>query len=96
MRHVYIVSYDVRDPKRLRRTYDFLRGWGEHLQLSVFRCELGAGELVQVRSGLLDIILATEDQVLFANLGPVDGRGGDSIRTLGLPYVRDERAAVVL
>ena len=96
MRHVYIVSYDVRDPTRLRRTYDFLRGWGEHLQLSVFRCELGAAELVQVRSGLVDIILATEDQVLFANLGPIDGRGADSIRTLGLPYVRDERAAVVL
>ena len=96
MRNVFLVSYDISDPKRLRRTYDFLRGWGEHLQFSVFRCELAAAELIRVRAGLGEIIHATEDQVLFADLGPVDGRGAECIRTLGRATTKSERTAVVL
>ena len=96
MRTVYLVTYDISDPKRLRRTHEFLRGWGERLQLSVFRCELGAADLVRVRAGLVEIIHAEEDQVLFADLGPVEGRGADCIRALGRACPRDDRPAIVL
>lgn len=96
MRQIYVVTYDISDPKRLRRVYKLMLGWGEHLQLSVFQCELTHRELVELRAELAGIIHHTEDQVLFANVGPVEGRGSGAIQSLGRPYVDPERIAVVV
>ena len=96
MRQTFIVSYDIADPKRLRRVYRLMRGWGDHIQLSVFRCELNARELVELRSSLVQVIHHTEDQVLFVDVGPVDGRGSTSIRSIGKVYSAPERCAMVV
>lgn len=96
MRQTYIVTYDICDPKRLRKVYKFMLGWGEHLQLSVFQCELNHRELVELRAGLGRTIHHLEDQVLFINVGPVSGRGSDSITALGKPYIDLDRIAVVV
>src|SRR5690606_35574631 len=40
MRTAYVVTYDICEPKRLRRVYRIMLGYGDHLQYSVFRCEL--------------------------------------------------------
>ncbi len=32
MRQTYIVSYDVCHPKRLRKVFKLMRGYGDHLQ----------------------------------------------------------------
>lgn len=96
MRHSYIVTYDVCDPKRLRKVYKLMLGYGDHLQLSVFRCELSHRELVELRTKLSEIILTTEDQVLFASLGRVEGRGGNAVQAIGKPYIDPERLAVVV
>ena len=96
MRQTFIVSYDIADPKRLRRVYRVMRGWGDHIQLSVFRCELNARELVELRSTLVAVIHHTEDQVLFVDVGPVEGRGGTSIRSIGKVYSSPERCAMVV
>jgi CRISPR-associated protein Cas2 len=34
------VGYDIRDPQRLRRVSTLLKGYGERVQYSVFRCRL--------------------------------------------------------
>ena len=34
----WLVSYDVRDPKRLRKAARLVSGHGPRLQLSVYRC----------------------------------------------------------
>ena len=96
MRQTFIVSYDVSDPKRLRRVFQLLRGWGDHLQLSVFQCELSPRELVALRAGLAEIIHHDEDQVLFIDVGPVEGRGSTSIEALGRAYTCPERHAIVV
>ena len=96
MRQTFIVSYDIADPKRLRRVYRLMRGWGDHIQLSVFRCELSARELVELRSNLVRVIHHTEDQVLFVDVGPVEGRGSTSIRSIGKVYSAPERCAMVV
>lgn len=96
MRQTYIVSYDISDPKRLRKVFKTMRGYGDHLQLSVFRCELSKRELVEVRSKLAEIIHHKEDQVLFVDVGPVLGRGSTSISAIGRVYVEPERNAVVV
>ena len=95
-RSVYLVTYDVSDPKRLTKTRKALLGFGDHLQLSVFRCELTARETVELRRVLSEIIHAGEDQVLVVDLGPADGRGAESIRTLGRALREIKHQATVI
>ena len=80
MRQYVLVSYDVSDPKRLRRTYRLMRGYGEHIQLSVFLCQLSDRDLVVLREKLSDIIHHGEDQVIMVRLGRVD-----AARPVGTP-----------
>ena len=96
MRHTYVVTYDICDPKRLRKVYKCMLGWGDHLQLSVFQCELTHRELVELRVQLDRIIKPSEDQVLFVDIGSAEGRGTDAITSLGRPYVDPERIAIVV
>lgn len=96
MRQAYIVSYDVSDPRRLRAVFRLLRGYGDHLQLSVFRCELNDRELVELRAKLGQAIHHDQDQVLFVDLGPADGRARDAIRSLGRAYTHPERHAIIV
>jgi CRISPR-associated protein Cas2 len=63
-----------------------MRGYGDHLQYSVFECQLTVADFVRCRADLAKIIHHTEDQVLFVNLGPADGRGERVIAALGKPY----------
>jgi CRISPR-associated protein Cas2 len=96
MRHVYVVTYDISNARRLRKVYKLLLGYGDHLQLSVFECELDQRELVELRRELGELIHHNEDQVLFVNVGPLQGRGAVSISALGRPYVDPERSAIVV
>jgi CRISPR-associated protein Cas2 len=96
MRQTYIVSYDVCHPKRLRKVFKIMRGYGDHLQLSVFRCELNHRELVELRARLGQEIHHDEDQVMFVDVGPAEGRGRTSIGAIGKPYMHPERHAVVV
>ncbi|MEQ8785543.1 MAG: CRISPR-associated endonuclease Cas2 [Pirellulaceae bacterium] len=38
----HLITYDVRDPKRLRRVAKLLESYGTRVQYSVFRCRLDA------------------------------------------------------
>jgi CRISPR-associated protein Cas2 len=96
MRQTYIISYDVSDKKRLRRVYKTMRGYGDHVQLSVFRCELTATELLELKGKLEGVIHHRQDQVLFVDVGPADGRARGSIRSMGRAYTQPERHAVVV
>ena len=96
MRHVYLVSYDVCDAKRLRRTFKTMRRYGDHLQLSVFRCTLNDRDKTKMVSELKHILNGREDQVLLADLGPEEGRGSQVIESVGMPYVPPQRQAIVL
>ena len=95
-RVAYLVTYDIADPKRLRRVYQTMRSYGEHLQLSVFRCELAAAEHVELVSELEQLINHDEDQVLLVNLGPPTGKRAASFDAIGRTLQRRERVALVL
>lgn len=84
MRRLFIVAYDISDPKRLRKVYRTLTGYGDHLQLSVFRCDLTATQRIQLAAKLQAVIENAEDQVMFVDLGPSDGRS-HSIHFMGRP-----------
>jgi CRISPR-associated protein Cas2 len=87
MRNIYLVTYDIRDDKRLRKVFKTMRNWGDHLQYSVFECQLNPSELLQLKALLKDIINMARDQVLFVDLGPAAGRGERVIEALGQPYI---------
>jgi CRISPR-associated protein Cas2 len=86
MRTSYLVCYDISDDKRLRKVFKVMRGFGDHLQYSVFECQLTPMDLVRCRNELSQIIHHEEDQVLFVDLGPAEGRGDRVITALGKPY----------
>ena len=87
MRKLYLVTYDIRDPKRLRRVFKTMRNWGNHLQLSVFECELNRTELVRLKASLKEVINSAQDQILLIELGRAGHRGENLIESLGQPYV---------
>ncbi|MFN7972067.1 MAG: CRISPR-associated endonuclease Cas2 [Acidobacteriota bacterium] len=86
MRHRWVVAYDISDPKRLRSVYHVMRGYGVHVQLSVFECDLSAAHRISLESDLLAVMNAREDQVLFYDLGPTEGLSEDRIQYLGRPH----------
>ena len=62
-----LVCYDIRDPKRWRRAYKILRGYGSALQYSIFRCKLGPVEVERLRWEL-ESVLEAEDALMFIGL----------------------------
>lgn len=97
MRNVYLVCYDVADDKRLRKTYKKMRGFGDPLQYSVFRCELSPTEKQLLKEALWDILNWGEDRVMLLDLGPVGARGDQCVEYWGEPRVAlAERAALIV
>ena len=85
MKHIYLICYDVGEPKRLRKVYKTLQGAGESLQYSVFRCELSGQERQKLIEKLWEILNLSEDRLLVANLGLSDSRGSDCLQYWGTP-----------
>jgi CRISPR-associated protein Cas2 len=96
MRTTYIVCYDIADAKRLRRVFKICRNYGNHLQFSVFECDLNASEKIELERKLSETMNLKEDQALFIALGPADGRGDRVITALGLPYTRFDSTCYVV
>ncbi len=93
--HLYIVTYDIGDPKRWRRVFRLMEGFGDWLQLSVFQCRLSArrhAELVQLLDG---IIHHDDDHVLLIDIGVVENVV-PRIISLGKAYNAIERTAVIV
>jgi len=86
MRNTFLVCYDIRDPKRLRKVYKTMRDFGDHLQYSIFECQFNPVDLARCRHELGEIINHHDDQVLFVDLGPTAGRGERVIAALGQAY----------
>lgn len=86
MRHTFIVSYDIAEPKRLRKVFRICQDYGNHLQYSVFECDLNPREQVELQDKLRGVIHHDDDQVLFILLGPTESRGDRTITALGQAY----------
>jgi CRISPR-associated protein Cas2 len=69
-RSLYLVAYDVADPRRLGRVHRFLLGWKVGGQKSFYECWLTPAELGQVLDGLRDLIDADADRVHVFQLDP--------------------------
>ena len=96
MRCSYLVCYDICDDKRLRQVFKTMRNFGDHLQYSIFECQFTTQDLARCRAELHGLIHHMEDQVLFVNLGPAEGRGDRVISALGKPYTRVDSSCFIV
>ena len=90
-----MVTYDISSPKRWRHVYKAMRGYGQHIQLSVFCCDLTRSELLQMKVDLAEQIEPTEDQVLIVDLGPSELRTR-RVEAIGRPHYVEERGAKIV
>jgi len=96
MRNTYLVCYDICDDKRLRQVFKTMRDFGDHLQYSIFECQFTRADLVRCRHALSEIIDHRVDQVLFVDLGLVEGRGDRVITALGKAYSPIDSPCIVV
>lgn len=82
-RSLYLVAYDVRDPKRLRAVFKSMNGFGDPLQFSVFQCELSLAERQLMIGALSETINHSEDRILIVDMGRRKGRARKAVRFLG-------------
>lgn len=73
-KHWYLVCYDIRSPKRWRKAYKLLEGYGNRLQYSIFRCWLSPRGREKLRWEL-EKVLTAEDDLLFVRLSGQCVRG---------------------
>ncbi len=85
MRNLFLISYDVADDKRRAKVFKKLKGRGEAVQYSVFRCKLSAMERLTLRGELWEVLNLNEDRLLLIDLGPADASGSERWETWGCP-----------
>lgn len=64
----YILSYDIRDPKRLRKIAKIMTGYGTRVQKSVFEALLTQDLLQKVIQKCQGIINSEQDTIRIYNL----------------------------
>lgn len=82
-RRRYLVSYDIRDDKRLRVVHKTMKAYGWAMQYSVFICDLDFAELHALRMDLSSIIHHQVDSVALIDLGDPRDRGRSCFSFLG-------------
>jgi CRISPR-associated protein Cas2 len=83
MRRCYLVCYDIRDPKRLRRVHKTMKGYGESWQYSVFFCVLKDIDRVRMQTDLEAHMNLRDDQALIIDMGSDEEASRDATTTVG-------------
>jgi CRISPR-associated protein Cas2 len=95
MEHAYLVCYDICEPRRWRKVYKTMKGYGDWLQLSVFQCRLSREKVLFLKEELSEIVDSGEDHVVIIDLGPAE-----SVRLrvdyIGKPFEPIERKPVIV
>jgi CRISPR-associated protein Cas2 len=84
------------EQKRLFRVHRCMKGFGEPVHYSVFRCDLTPKGRVEMVAALTDLIKDDEDRIMIIDLGPKDGRVEERIEFLGVhPYEKEQKFIIV-
>lgn len=95
-RNSYVVSYDIMDPKRLQKVHRTMKGFGEPIHYSVFRCDLTAKGRVEMAAALTKLIKHDKDRVMIIDLGPADGTVAKRIEFMGIHPKEIQRGAIIV
>lgn len=89
-RTLYLVCYDICQPRRLHQVHHYLQGYKVGGQKSFFECWLTPPELREVRKTLSELMDAGEDRVHIFQLDPrmnVECHGQASTKKLDTPFM---------
>lgn len=96
MRQYVLVSYDISEPKRWRKVFKLMKGYGEHVQYSVFICQLTDLQEAELKVKLEEVVHRQEDQVMFVQIGPVTRNQLEKrISTVGREYMPRDLAKLI-
>jgi len=84
------------DQKRLCRVHRCMKGFGEPVHYSVFRCDLTPKGRVEMVAALTELIKEDEDRVMIIDLGPKDGRVEERIEFMGLRPDENEQKFIIV
>lgn len=82
-RRRYLLTYDIRQPTRLRRIHGVAKDFGYPLQYSVFVCDLDAVERLRLVARLGLEMHQGIDSVALFDLGEANGRGVEGVEYIG-------------
>lgn len=82
-----VISYDIVEDKRRTKVIKHLRGYGNHVQYSVFECDLSPRLLVQLQSELRDLIDLKTDSV---RVYQIDAGSARRTQVIGIGQVTTE------
>lgn len=95
MRRRYLVTYDICDDKRLKKVFKAMGDFGDHLQYSVFLCELNEVERIRMVSRLKPLMNEKDDQILIVDLGPAHTQAdSECFHSIGKPVIFQPRARI--
>lgn len=95
-RNCYVVSYDIMEPRRLQKVHKMMKGFGDAVHYSVFRCDLTPKGRVEMIAALTGLIKHDEDRVMIIDLGPVEGMAEDRIEFLGVHSPKEREYAIIV
>lgn len=98
-RRLYLCTYDVGSTKegdrRRDRLFEALKDHGEHVQFSVFLCELTAAEHARLLAIGKEILHQEEDQLLVLDVGPSGLDWTQHLHCLGKIWTPQTRCHII-
>lgn len=96
MRRSFLVCYDVRNDKRLRKIHKLLKAYGEAWQYSVFYCTLKSIDRVRLENAAREILNLKEDQLLIIDMGGNEDAAREASSFLGVGVPQRVTGTVVI
>ena len=96
MRRAFLICYDIRDDKRLRRVFKVCKGYGEHWQFSIFFAILKPIDRVRLQAELEEEMNLALDQCLIIDLGENIDQARERACVLGQPLGELPQGMVVV
>lgn len=95
-RRRFLVAYDIRDDKRLRRVHKTMKAYGWPMQYSVFVCDLDRLEYFDMETALAAEIHHGEDSIAMIDLGDPAERGRQCFAFMGAAPTLPTAGPVIL
>ncbi len=93
--HLYIVAYDISDPRRWRKVFKLMNGYGVWVQLSVFQCRMNRRRQAELLAKLSNLIDHKADHVVLVDVGVADTME-PRVTSLGKPFHPLKREPVIV
>ena len=95
---VYLLSYDIREKRRLRAMHKVATTFGRRLQYSLYACALTRAQRIDLRIAIGDVIDATIDSVIILDVGAMADRESwiPPYESLGVVLALQARSSIIV